>query len=102
MEYEISAYTSRPFETDSTSFITSTGQKVGPGIVAVGRKIMPNGGYTREPYLPYGTRVRIKGKIYVVADIMNNRYQGRYLDIWMPDLKSARKWGRQWVEVESK
>ena len=98
--FEISAYTSRECETDSSPTITSTGQKVRDGIVAVGRKIMPDGAYTREPFLPYGTRLKIDGEVYVVADIMNKRYQGRYLDIFFVDLEDALEFGRKKLSVE--
>lgn len=98
--FEISAYTSRRCETDDTPFFTSTGENVRPGIIAVGRKIMPNGAYTRKPFLQYGTKVKINGKVYEVQDIMNNRYQGYYLDIWMKSYREAIQFGRRKLKVE--
>ncbi len=88
---EVSAYTSRPEETDDTPFITASGTRVRDGIVAA------NG-------LKFGTRVRIPAlfgdKVFVVEDRMNPRYGRDHMDLWMEDLAAAREFGRRRVAVE--
>lgn len=90
MRVEVSAYTSRPQETDSTPFITASGTHVRDGIVAA------NG-------LRFGTRIRIPelfgDKVFIVEDRMNARYPN-HVDIWMEDLGQARALGRRRVLVE--
>jgi len=69
----VTAYTSLPDETDSTPFITASGDLVHDGIVATN-------------LLPFGTEVTIPSlfgnKIFVVEDRMNKRMVNS-LDIWM-------------------
>lgn len=45
--------------------------------------------------LPFGIKVFIKGKSYVVGDRMNSRYGCDHFDILMPDYDSAIRFGRQ-------
>ncbi|MEK7649740.1 MAG: hypothetical protein AAB367_02160 [Patescibacteria group bacterium] len=87
----VSAYTSRPEETDSTPFETASGKRVQWGIVASNK-------------FPLGTKLRFPKLFgeqeFVVEDCMNERYKQR-VDIWMPELKPARKFGlKKGVEVE--
>ena len=83
----ITAYSSTPDQTDDTPFITASGDLVGDGIVAI------NG-------LPFDTRVRIDGKIYVVKDRMHARKGTRHADIWMSSRKAAQEFGWIITEVE--
>ncbi|MSR76253.1 MAG: hypothetical protein EXS68_01510 [Candidatus Ryanbacteria bacterium] len=82
---EVSAYTSRARETDSTPFITATGRRVRWGIVASNK-------------FPLGTQLRLPDlfgpEIFVVEDCMNERYKHR-VDVWMPQLRPAIKFGVQ-------
>jgi 3D (Asp-Asp-Asp) domain-containing protein len=86
----MTAYTSRPEETDSTPFITADGSHVRDGIVAAN-------------FLPFGTKVRIPAlfgdKIFEVHDRMNKRYYYK-MDFWMDDLGKARKFGVRYATIE--
>ena len=86
----VSAYTSRPEETDDTPFIGAAGTLMRPGVVA-------------SNYFPLGTKLRIPelygNQIFIVEDRMNARYNKR-MDIWMEDLSDARAHGVQYLEVE--
>lgn len=69
----ITAYSSVPWETDSTPHQTASGACVRDGIVAAN-------------FLAFGTKLRIPGlfgnKIFEVQDRMNTRYPKR-VDVWM-------------------
>ncbi len=86
----MTAYTSRPEETDDTPFITADGSHVRDGIIA-------------SNFLPFGTKVRIPelygDKIFEVHDRMNKRYTYK-IDIWMESLPEARKFGVRFAHVE--
>ena len=76
----ISAYTPRVEETDSTPFITASGETVRNGIIA-------------NNCLPLHSVVEIEGNKYVVLDRMNSRYGCGFYDIFMWDLDEALNWG---------
>lgn len=83
-------YTARPEETDSTPHITAAGTKTREGIIAAN-------------WLPFGTKVRIDGKIYTVEDRMNSRYTASFparIDIVFSSVEKARKFGKQKIEIE--
>jgi 3D (Asp-Asp-Asp) domain-containing protein len=86
----MTAYTSRPEETDSTPFITADGSHVRDGIVAAN-------------FLPFGTKVRIPelfgDKIFEVHDRMNKRYPYK-MDIWMADYGEAIRFGVKYAHIE--
>lgn len=86
----MTAYTSRPEETDSTPFITADGSHVRDGIVACN-------------FLPFGTKVRIPSlfgdKVFEVHDRMNKRYPYK-MDFWMEDLGEARQFGVRYAHIE--
>ena len=101
----MTAYSSSVDQTDSTPFITSTNQKVRPGIVAASRDLLASG-------LPYGTKLRVvevkdtsrcggwnPDMTLEVQDTMHQRKRNQ-LDIWMTSTSLARKWGRCEVTVE--
>ena len=48
--------------------------------------------------LPFGTKVKIDGKIYTVQDT-GGAIQGNRIDIFMSDHQTALDWGRQTIEV---
>ena len=48
---------------------------------------------------PFGTKVRIDGKIYRCEDRMNARFDDRF-DIWKPSSAAARSFGKRELEVE--
>ncbi len=90
LRMEVSAYTSRPQETDATPFVTASGTRVRDGIVATNR-------------FPIGTRLRIPSiygdKVFVVEDRMNARY-GNHVDVWMDSVTEAKALGRRFLEVQ--
>ncbi len=79
----ITAYSSRPEETDDTPFITASGKKVRLGIVA-------------SNFLPLGTVIKIPelfgDRTFIVEDRMNPRFKDR-IDIWFPNHWEAKKFG---------
>lgn len=86
----ITAYSSRPEETDDTPFITASGKHVADGIVAAN-------------WLPLGTKVRIPklfgDKVFTVEDRMA-RKNAEKLDIWFESTKEARIFGVKTATVE--
>jgi len=86
----ITAYSSRPEETDSTPFIAASGKRVHDGMVAAN-------------WLPMGTKVRIPAlfgdKIFVVEDRMHAR-NAEKLDIWFASTDAARNFGVKIATVE--
>jgi 3D (Asp-Asp-Asp) domain-containing protein len=90
IEIPITAYSSEPWQTDSTPFITASNTHVRDGIVATN-------------FLPIGTRVRIPelygDKIFIVEDRMNRRYT-YHMDIWMSETPDAINFGLQFATVE--
>lgn len=87
---QVSAYTSRRVETDSTPFITATGEWVRWGIVASNK-------------FPLGTRLRFPelygNEEFVVEDCMNERYKNS-VDIWLPSLDLVPTVGSEERRVE--
>ena len=105
-------YNSLVDQTDTTPFITSTGQRTRFGIIAVSPDLLSHA-------LPYGSLVRIRdlgnyytGRgyghyqslldgqgLFIVEDTMH--YQKRdQIDIWFADYASAVNWGMRKVSVE--
>jgi 3D (Asp-Asp-Asp) domain-containing protein len=86
----MTAYTSRPEETDDSPFITADGSHVRDGIVAAN-------------FLPFGTKVRIPklfgDKVFEVHDRMNKRYPYK-MDFWMEELNDARQFGVRRADIE--
>ncbi|MDI6785484.1 MAG: 3D domain-containing protein [bacterium] len=85
------AYTPSIFECDSSPFITASGRKVRDGMIAVSRDLYK--------ILPFGSKVRIKNKIYIVEDLMNKRWKKR-IDFFMWSKESARTFGKRSVVIE--
>lgn len=87
----ITAYSSTPDQTDSTPFITASGNTVKDGIVA-------------NNLLPFGTKVRIPelygDEIFVVQDRMNQRKGIYHLDIWFDNQLEAKNFGSELTYVE--
>ena len=96
----VTAYSSTVDQTDSTPFLTSTQERVRPGIVAVSRDLL-------STELPYGTQIRIihieedpyrcgawnVDTILEVQDTMHRRKRNQ-VDIWVPSRAEAIQWGR--------
>lgn len=87
-EASVSAYTSRPQETDDTPFITANGEHVYDGGVACPSRYK------------FGTKILINDRVFKCNDRMNKRYrEGNYFDIWFADYDLAIEHGRRQVEV---
>jgi len=86
IKIEVSAYSSEIGQTDDTPHITASNKAVGDGIVA-------------NNCLPFGTKVLIGDKIYVVEDRMNKRYGCERFDIWVSSRAEAMEWGVKTVNV---
>lgn len=91
MEMTVTAYSSTPEQTDSTPFITASGQSVGDGVVA-------------NNLLPFGTKIRIPelygDKIFEVQDRMHRRKGNNRLDIWFPSYGEAITFGVKKTSIE--
>jgi len=87
----ITAYSSTPWQTDSTPFITASGTRVKEGIVA-------------NNLLSFGTEIRIPelygDKIFVVQDRMHWRKGYYHIDIWFPETQEAKNFGRKITYIE--
>ena len=68
----ISTYQATPEQADDDHTITASGLKIVP---APPYLIVANNS------LPFGTKVKIRNRIYIVADRMNARYGARHFDI---------------------
>ncbi|MEK7078066.1 MAG: hypothetical protein AAB911_00690 [Patescibacteria group bacterium] len=86
----VTGYSSSADETDSTPFITASGEWVRDGIVAAN-------------FLPFGTKIRIPdvfgNKIFVVKDRMHSRNADK-VDIWFSSKDLAKQFGRKKLEVQ--
>jgi len=86
----VTAYSSTPWQTDSTPFITAAGTSVRDGIVATN-------------ILPFGTKIKIPriygDKIFVVEDRMHPR-KHYYIDIWFPSYWQAKNFGVKETYIE--
>lgn len=85
------AYSSTPWQTDSTPFITADGVTVRDGIIA-------------NNMLAFGTRVRIPqlygDKVFTVEDRMHWRKSNYQIDIWFPSLDQAVNFGAKSTYIE--
>lgn len=95
------AYNSLAGQTDSTPFITATGTRTRPGVVALSRDMLRS--------FPYGTRITIedlsgrfnnllRGRVFIVEDTMAARKTGS-LDIWMYTHSQAISFGARQVRI---
>jgi 3D (Asp-Asp-Asp) domain-containing protein len=82
----VSCYNSEIGQTDSDPTTMANGQQVFDGAVA-------------NNYYPFGTRVIIGGRTYVVSDRMNRRYGKNYFDIYFPDYRECVNFGRKKLNV---
>jgi 3D (Asp-Asp-Asp) domain-containing protein len=69
-----------------------------PGIMASGKRVY-DGAIAASRSIPFGTKIRIRGKIYTVEDRLSLKYDDR-IDIWMPNEADCIKWGVPTIKVE--
>ncbi|MPY65662.1 hypothetical protein F8S09_02995 [Deinococcus sp. SDU3-2] len=95
------AYNSLAAQTDSTPFITATGTRTRPGVVALSRDLLR--------VFPYGSRVTIedlsgkynhllRGRVFYVEDTMAAR-KTNSIDIWMATRSQAIQFGARQVRI---
>ncbi len=91
------AYSSDVGQTDSSPFITATGSRVRPGVIALSRDLLRT--------FPYGSRVTLQdsagiltGRVFIVEDTMNVR-MANTVDIWMGSRAQAYQWGSRTVRI---
>ncbi len=95
------AYNSFSNQTDSSPFITATGTRTRPGVVALSRDLLNQ--------FPYGTRIMIedlsgrynymlRGRVFIVEDTMARR-KNNSLDIWMSTRSEALNWGARSIRI---
>ncbi len=86
----VTAYSSSVDETDSTPFITASGEYVRDGIVAAN-------------FLPLGTQIKIPeyfgDKIFVVKDRMARRHTEK-VDVWFESKELAKEFGKRKLQVQ--
>ena len=87
----VSAYNAHVDQCDDTPFITATGTRVRPGIVAVSPDMLEKG-------WTYGSLVAINDHVYRIEDVMNSRYTDT-MDIFMWSEEDAKAWGRRQIQV---
>jgi 3D (Asp-Asp-Asp) domain-containing protein len=85
------AYSSTPNQTDSTPFITASGEQVKKGIVA-------------NNFLPFGTKIRIPelygDKVFMVEDRMHWSKGNYCVDIWFSSTGEALNFGAKSTYIE--
>lgn len=84
---EFTAYNAEEGQTDADPLTMASGKKVYEGAIA-------------NNCLAFGTKVKVNGKIKVVEDRMNSRYDCDHFDIYMTSYDEAIKFGRQTLEYE--
>jgi 3D (Asp-Asp-Asp) domain-containing protein len=86
---EITAYTARPEETDSTPTITASGQTVRVGIIALSRDL------EKEFNLKFGDMVELRGLGYFEFQDRMNKRMRHSVDIFMHNYDDAIRFGRK-------
>jgi 3D (Asp-Asp-Asp) domain-containing protein len=93
-------YSSSPYETDSTPFITASNTATREGIIALSRDLLRP--YNPDAPFAFGDRVQL-GDIgeFIVEDSMHRRWKRR-ADIWFPSKREAIRFGKQEVNLTKK
>jgi len=90
IEVVVTGYSSTPWETDDTPYLTAAGTLVKEGIVATN-------------ILPFGTKIRLPeiygDKIFVVEDRMKQE-KNYHIDIWFPSYSEALNFGVKKTYIE--
>lgn len=87
----VTGYSSTPGQTDSTPFITASGEKVKKGTAA-------------NNLLSFGTKIRMpeifEDQVFEVADRMHSDKSYYQVDIWFPTKKQAEEFGTKRTTME--
>ncbi len=91
MKVVVTAYSSSPWQTDDTPFVTASGTGVREGVVA-------------NNLLPFGTKIRMPelygSQIFVVEDRMKRDRSKYQFDVWLPSYREAKNFGAKATYVE--
>ena len=87
LEAEFTAYNAEEAQTDADPFTMASGKKVYEGAIA-------------NNCLDFGTKIKVNGKIKIVEDRMNSRYDCDHFDIFMDSHAEAVAFGRQNLTYE--
>ena len=94
---QVTAYTSRVAETDSTPTVTASNTTPAAGTIALSRDLLRT--FTPNAPFGFGDKVLIPGVgIFDVRDTMHPRWT-RKADIWVSTREQARAWGRRTVFI---
>jgi 3D (Asp-Asp-Asp) domain-containing protein len=85
--FTVTAYSTHPSENGGYQ-ITSTGKKLGRGIVAVDPKI-----------IPMGSKIHIPGYGWGVAADVGGAIKGRHIDVCLTSRGSVGRWGRKKLSI---
>lgn len=85
--FTVTAYSTHPSENGGYQ-ITSTGKKLGRGIVAVDPKI-----------IPMGSKIHIPGYGWGVAADVGGAIKGRHIDVCLTSRGSVGRWGRKKLTI---
>lgn len=86
-EGNISAYTN--------SRVRKTSRHADYGRTASGRIAMPNRTIAADKHIPFGTVVYIEGMGYFTVEDRGKAIKGNKIDVFMSDMREAKKFGRQ-------
>jgi len=90
-------YSSSPFETDDTPFITAANTQTRPGVLALSRDLLRP--YTPDAPFSFGDKVMLEGLgEFIIEDSMNRRWR-RHVDIWFPSRREALVFGRREITL---
>lgn len=92
--YEVTAYTAGAESTGKTPAHPAY------GITASGERVKAGYSAACPPELPFGTRLRIEGLGERVCVDRGGAIKGARLDVYMPELDDAIRFGRRTLEVE--
>lgn len=94
---QVTAYTSRPSETDSTPGVTASNTTAKAGTIALSRDLLRT--FTPGAPFDFGDKLLIPGVgVFEAHDTMHSRWKGK-ADIWFASPVKARAWGRRTVFV---
>jgi len=97
LEVVVTGYSSTPWQTDETPFLTASMTHVRPGVIALSRDLIRR--YNPDAPFRYGDRIRVEGVgEFVVEDTMNQRYEKR-ADIWFETTDEAVRWGKRTLAI---